>query len=373
MTATALAGKGAGVKQPLAQQRDPYAGGDLAHAERYAAFVWTCALAIGLALIPFAPPTEAIGAAGWPIFGAIVAWTAVRTWALHRTDSKPSFSGLYLGGYFGLAAIALLVWLTGGQGSPYEELYVLGAVYASGVHPLRRLVPYMAAAALAAAAPLDYDGWSSSYFAGLLTHLGVWTTLVIANFNAMSRVRRSRLALRQHGERAERLARIDPLTGLGNRRAFDELLEREFARAKRAGESISLLIFDLDGFKRLNDEFGHSHGDQCLRMLADVLRRVMRRSDLCFRWGGDEFAALLPQSEPMGAQLAAERIAVELDRRTRGLAAPITVSYGIGDGRQTTSSDELVALADEALLGAKRRQEHWGARRLSDDAPLSAL
>jgi diguanylate cyclase (GGDEF)-like protein len=360
-----------GLRQLLAKQDDPYAGGDLANAKRYAGFVWVSAGLITVGLLPLAPPTKAIGVAGWPIIGVLLAGTAYRTWRLLRPKTKIDFDAIYAGSYIGLAAVALMVWLTGGQGTPYTELYVLGAVYSAGIHPLRRLIPYMLLMSVAAAAPLAYGGWSSNFLADLLTDLGIWTTLAASNFTAMTRVRRSRVALRLHGEQAERLARIDSLTGLGNRRAFDELLEREFARTKRNNEAICLAVFDLDGFKHLNDDFGHAHGDECLRAVADVLRRVMRRSDLCFRWGGDEFAALLPQADLMGAQLAAERVGAELERFSHRLASPITLSYGVADGRYASTAEHLIALADEALLSAKREREPW-EQRLTGEAPLSA-
>jgi diguanylate cyclase (GGDEF)-like protein len=341
----------------LAKQADPYAGGDLANAKRYASFVWVSAALIALALIPFAPPTKAIGAAGWPILIAIIAATGLRIWLLLRPGSRIDFNGLYAGAYPGLAAVAIMTWLTGGQSSPYQELYVLGAVYSAGIHPLRRVIPYMALTSLAAAAPLAYEGLSSGSLAELLTHVCIWSTLAVSNFTAMSRVRRSRVALREQGERAERLARIDSLTGLGNRRAFDEQLQREFARTKRSEEPMCLVVFDLDGFKRVNDDFGHSHGDECLRTVADALRRVMRRSDLCFRWGGDEFAVLLPETESIGAQLAAERMGAEMARLSHRFAATVTLSYGVADGSGARTAEHLIALADEALLSAKRRRD----------------
>ena len=360
-----------GLRRLLARQEDPYAGGDLANAKRYAGLIWASAGLIALGLLPFAPPTTEIGELGWVVMAALLAASAFRVWRLLRPASGIGFRGLYVGSYTGLVAVALMVWLTGGQGSPYGELYVLGAVYSAGIHPLRRLIPYMALVVLAVAAPLAYDGWSRAYLAEILTHMGVWTTLVAANFAAMERVRRSRSALRLQGEQAERLARIDSLTGLGNRRAFDEQLQREFARRQRNQEALCLIAFDLDGFKRLNDDFGHSHGDQCLRGVADVLRRVMRRSDLCFRWGGDEFAALLPEAEPIGAQLAAERVGVELERLSHRLASPITVSYGVADGSCASTAEHMIALADEALLSSKRERAGW-APGLMDRAPLRA-
>ncbi|MFN2615737.1 MAG: GGDEF domain-containing protein [Thermoleophilaceae bacterium] len=355
-----------GLRRLFAKKEDPYAGADLANAKRYAGFVWVSAGLIALGLLPFAPPTAQIGPAGWAVVALLLTGSAFRTWLLFRPNSRIDFDGLYAGSYSGLAAVALMVWLTGGQGSHFAELYALGAVYSAGIHPLRRLVPYMALVTIAMTAPLAYGGWSRHFLAEALTQLGVLTTLVIANFAAMSRVRFSRQALRLHGEQAERLARIDSLTGLGNRRSFDELLEREFARTKRNDEALSLVVFDLDGFKRLNDDFGHSHGDECLRAVADVLRRVMRRSDLCFRWGGDEFAALLPQSELLGSQLAAERVGSELDRLSHRLASPVTVSYGVADGGLASTPEHLIALADEALLRAKRDRDGLSSSFVGD-------
>src|SRR5437764_4393574 len=113
MTATAPAQSGGRLTRLLAKQQDSYAGSDLANAKRYAGFVWVCGTVISLALIPFAPPTAAIGGTGWAIFAAIIAATVVRTWALLRPESKIGFKGLYAGGYAGLAGIAVMVWLSG--------------------------------------------------------------------------------------------------------------------------------------------------------------------------------------------------------------------------------------------------------------------
>jgi len=224
MSASPSRAERGGLRRLLAKQPDPYAGGDLANAKRYASLVWASVALVALVLVPFAPPTSTIGSAGWGVFAAIIAGILVRIWVVLRSASAIDFDDLYVGSYLSLAAVALMVWLTGGHESPYQELFVLGAMYTAGTHPLRRLVPYMALMWLALAAPLAYDGASSSFAAQYVTHLGVWSALIVSNFTAMSRVRRKRLTLRQHGEQAERLARIDSLTGLGNRRYFDELL-----------------------------------------------------------------------------------------------------------------------------------------------------
>src|SRR5204862_6949646 len=94
--------------------------------------------------------------------------------------------------------------------------------------------------------------------------------------------------------RANALARVDPLTGLGNRRAFEESMATEIARSRRHESPLSLLICDLDQFKKINDAYGHLAGDNCLRQVADALRNELRGADVCFRWGGDEFVVVLP-------------------------------------------------------------------------------
>ena len=156
------------------------------------------------------------------------------------------------------------------------------------------------------------------------------------------------------------LALHDPLTGLPNRRALSEALERSLARAQRTGQPIAVLALDLDGFKAINDRLGHPAGDAALLEVADRLRRAIRRSDVVARLGGDEFAVIATESggrAPM-ARLA-RRIAAALAApiHLAGVEANIGVSIGIashpGDGETT---EQLLSRADEALYVAKRQR-----------------
>jgi diguanylate cyclase (GGDEF)-like protein len=166
--------------------------------------------------------------------------------------------------------------------------------------------------------------------------------------------------LRAANQRLEELTRSDPLTGLANRRHFDELKEIEFRRAQRLGQPMSVLMCDVDFFKRYNDAYGHAQGDRCLQAVADALRNNFARAgELVARIGGEEFAVLLPGSDMGHARTAAER----LRRRVAELAIPhtgspigvITLSIGLAqyDAATMDQFDQLLHQADQALYRAK--------------------
>lgn len=161
-------------------------------------------------------------------------------------------------------------------------------------------------------------------------------------------------------DRLERLTLVDQLTGLGNRRRFDESLRREWMRARRTGQGLALLMVDVDHFKLLNDAFGHPVGDARLRDVAQALAACATRgSDVVVRYGGEEFAAILPAVTPEQAVMLAEvmRSAVErLDLPSPAPAGRVTVSVGVGHIDHVDGSDmtALTAAADAALYEAKQ-------------------
>ncbi|CAG1009523.1 Phytochrome-like protein cph2 [Burkholderiales bacterium] len=159
----------------------------------------------------------------------------------------------------------------------------------------------------------------------------------------------------------QRLATRDGLTGVANRRSFDTALSTECRRVTREARSLSLLMIDVDFFKRYNDTYGHLAGDECLRQVAEAMAHVTQRaSDTLARYGGEEFAILLPATEPAGAVIVAERIraAVEtlaLPHARSEVSPKVTVSIGVASLDPTRSSPptELIAAADAALYAAK--------------------
>jgi diguanylate cyclase (GGDEF)-like protein len=180
----------------------------------------------------------------------------------------------------------------------------------------------------------------------------VWQALFLALALA-DRIR----AVEHEAARLTEFAYRDQLTGIPNRRAFDEALEREWRRATRNMRPLSLLIFDIDHFKAYNDRFGHQQGDVALRMVALEIERAARRpGDFAARYGGEEFALILGETALDGALVTAEAVR----RCVRGLdienqGGPLTISIGCATivPGENEASDSLVALADRALYAAK--------------------
>lgn len=206
---------------------------------------------------------------------------------------------------------------------------------------------------------------------------------LLANY-AMERDERKRylLTLRERGlvkelaqahERLKELSRVDGLTGLYNRRHFQEYLEQVWDRAQYAKADVSVMMVDVDHFKKYNDRYGHPAGDECLRQIAQVLRQNLRRpADLIARYGGEEFIAVLPQTEPAYAALVAERVrqaveALQLRHEGSSSALVVTVSIGTASSKaklQDEGPDQLIDRADQALYLAKRE----GRNRVCMDA-----
>jgi diguanylate cyclase (GGDEF)-like protein/PAS domain S-box-containing protein len=210
------------------------------------------------------------------------------------------------------------------------------------------------------------------------------TTGIIASARDISARKAVEDRLEEAYRRLEAVAREDSLTGLANRRTFDEALASEYARARRDNRTLSLIMIDVDGFKLFNDRYGHPAGDECLRRIGKALASaVLRPGDLAARYGGEEFALLLPDTEECGAAVVGERIrravmrlAIDHEASPRGV---ITVSAGVAAiGRRALDDcpETLVQSADRALYRAKDAGRNAVARasalRMSEAMPPSA-
>jgi len=160
--------------------------------------------------------------------------------------------------------------------------------------------------------------------------------------------------LRRVNAQLHHLSRSDVLTGLYNRAGFTEIMDRELARAKRSGQTLSVILLDIDFFKRINDQLGHEVGDKVLRELALLLRAVARHVDILVRWGGEEFLVICPATQEQQAVVLAERILAAVRMHIFSTPWPLTVSAGLASLQPDQNPDTLFAQADEALLQAKR-------------------
>jgi len=178
---------------------------------------------------------------------------------------------------------------------------------------------------------------------------------------------------RRARDAAIRLSTVDSLTGLFNRSYFFTALEREIARGDRSGRAFCLVMLDLDDLKSVNDRFGHIAGDQVLRAVADIVRSGVRKIDVAARYGGDEFVALLPETDPTGGWVLAEKVRLTVaEQGLPGVDPGPTVSVGVvsypADGR---SADALLVSADRAMYASKRGGKNRVARAQNEPMMLA--
>jgi diguanylate cyclase (GGDEF)-like protein len=172
---------------------------------------------------------------------------------------------------------------------------------------------------------------------------------------------RNHLELVRHRKRLNLLSTTDGLTGIANRRRFDDLLLKEWGRAQREQEPISVLLIDIDNFKKYNDLYGHLQGDECLRTVAHALKTASRRlTDVMARYGGEEFAAVLPKTELAGAEAFARKIlsiinGLDIIHEQNPQFGKVTVSIGVTSviPSEDLTSIEAIDFADGCLYEAK--------------------
>jgi diguanylate cyclase (GGDEF)-like protein len=154
-----------------------------------------------------------------------------------------------------------------------------------------------------------------------------------------------------------RLTTVDGLTQVNNRRSFDEAIEREISRCRRYGRTLSLVLVDVDHFKKINDTFGHLAGDAVLKEVASAIKKRIRKEDHLSRYGGEEFAVLTPEIDLKGAHAMAEKLRRMIEKHEfsfDGEVIPVTISCGVGSlGKKGDTSSALVQRADEKLYEAK--------------------
>ena len=335
-----------------------YAGADMEVVRRVtAAAAFITAFLIG-ALSPLAPPDGPLGAAaGWAILAVMVGGYVLMGLRLERTvDFRPGPA--LLTHYAGLVGIALATWLSGGTESPYATLYLFWMALAGASHPPKRALGIIGVTTALAALPFAYDDWSGVFAADIALRILIWSALTLMACVWTTRVRVQRVDLKNEEEHAKRQARLDPLTGLGNRRAFDERLDRAIEQARVLGRPLSVIVSDLDDFKVINDAYGHLNGDELLRSAAAAMRAAVRDDDACYRWGGDEFAVLLPNVEQDDAERVAERVSSAIVASCiRPSGEPQTLAWGTAELAPGMQASDLLASADLALMTRKHKRQ----------------
>ena len=187
------------------------------------------------------------------------------------------------------------------------------------------------------------------------------------------KVQEQAIALRRANQELKRIANLDGLTQIANRRRFDENLKHEWQRLAREKQNLSLILCDIDYFKDYNDCYGHQAGDSCLRKIAKTINAALHRpADFAARYGGEEFAVILPNTPPDGALQVAEEIrsnvkVLQLHHERSKISTYVTLSLGVSSliPCRESSIEELIAIADCALYKAKERgrdQSHLGSQ-----------
>jgi len=247
----------------------------------------------------------------------------------------------------GTAVISAIIYGSGETASSYAILYMLVALYAAYFFTRLQAAAQVALIAVAYAAVLVAEPGEAA--------VERWLTTIGALCAAAFLVGLLKERLEGLIAKLTDAARTDVLTGLLNRRGFQELFETELERARRSGRPLSLLVGDLDHFKLLNDRFGHSAGDRALEHLAEVLATMKRRIDTPARIGGEEFALIVPESSEHDAYMLAERLRISVREAFEAAEGPlVTISFGVASfPNHGATTEALLHSGDQALYAAK--------------------
>lgn len=317
---------------------------------RVVSWILILAIAAIVAVSRLWPDTEAA------IFAVLAVAAVAVLVLLDIVPARMLGRGVYVvEGIGALVFATLIVYLTGREASPFFFIYpLIVAGAALIVRPRVTLVLAVVASVAYLVAvfadwpvrTLDETGWA--LVAINLTALLLLATVATVIANEQKRMLRTMIGL----------ATVDSVTGLFNRSFFFAALDREIARSGRSGRGFCMIMMDLDDLKTINDRFGHSYGDRALHAVGEVIRSGVRKTDTAARYGGDEFVVLLPETDPTGAYVLAEKIRQQAaEMPVTGPRTQIRLSLSIGvvafpeDGR---TADQLTFSADQAMYAAKR-------------------
>ncbi len=293
----------------------------------------------GLLILPFAARRFMRGEVGVGVVDLLVValffflgWNVRRTGEYRRSGAAIPF-----------VAFPWILWLAWHQG-PVYAYWAFPAMAAT----FFVLAP-LPALATTAGAWLALGATLWNVMATFELSLLMGTLLLVPGFTYVFATRSRRLA----GE-LEHLSVTDSLTGAGNRRGLDARLAQELALLARAKHHTALLVLDLDSFKKVNDSLGHGAGDQALINVSELIRGQIRACDGFYRFGGDEFVIVAPDTECEGAMALAEKLRSLVETHAGISALPLTVTIGVAEVRVGESVEDLLRRVDDALFSGKR-------------------
>jgi diguanylate cyclase (GGDEF)-like protein len=299
----------------------------------------------------------------WPVLGLLAAFAAaIVAFRARRFFPGRTRTRLMIESWSMVVFITAVLWFTGKSGSPLLNLYLLPIILSALT--LGRLVTLLQIGVIAlchlmlASATPGLDVFSLAYASRAVGQLAPFLLVAYLTTTLSADITEAR-------ERIENLAQTDSLTGLYNLRMFNEIWQREHANCERERGTYGLLLIDIDKLKDINDTFGHEAGNSALTLVAQCLQRSIRGTDSAARFGGDEFAVLLPGASPEIAESVVKRVRhnvykTTLDLRSRMIRC--SVSVGVvnypGDGRDMR---ELMSTADHKMYRDKELRRAPGA------------
>ncbi len=312
-------------------------------------------------------------ALNWVVLAAGLSVVAILLFPWRRYDRNL----FLLAPLTGLCLIALAVYFSGGWDSPFFPLYSFVVVFCAIYFSARIAALVFVVSMLFSLSPQLYGPHAPELAMHLTVRAPTYLALTLVTWYMAREVgRRERLRgeyehrlreMQEQKDRFQRASLTDLLTGLFNRRGFEDKLTNEVKRARRSKEPFTVIMLDLDDFKRINDRYGHRTGDESLRIVADVLRSSARETDVLARFGGEEFVVVLPDSSPRGARNFFDRIREAVaDRSERQLGFTLRISAGAASfPADAVDPDGLLEAADTAMYQAKHRGKDQFVHRAS--------
>lgn len=269
----------------------------------------------------------------------------VLAYALYVPASPEQAASALRGFYLWIPAVYIIVFMAHDGSGAFIRSFIVYVL----------VIVVSLPAAVESPGSLDYLSLDQLYISGVVV-----ISFLFFVTRLKDRLRESEVA----AERLKRLAETDELTGLYNRRRVSRLLEEEMERSLRYELPLSVIVFDIDDFKRVNDDFGHDVGDAVLAGLAKLAKDTVRQSDELARWGGEEFLVVAPETSRSGSRKLADRLREAIEEYEFEAGERVSASFGVSKLRPRDSATTLVKRADVALYRAKTR----GKNRVETEA-----